>query len=157
MARFDPSTLAQSKERKGSNFAAQHSGAIVLQAWRAKHIQSKNFAVAIWQPWSTEQRVTTIVLPSSPKLTPWWCACLAHPPLYLAMPTAMAHASMRIWKREGSESTIYCRDGSCCRMRKGIIRTHPFNLGFRISFQNYRYCLVHSMSCSWCDMGCTKD
>ena len=27
-----PSTLAQSKERKGSNFAAQRSGAIVLQA-----------------------------------------------------------------------------------------------------------------------------
>ena len=29
---------AQSKERKGSNFAAQRSGAIVYQARRAKHI-----------------------------------------------------------------------------------------------------------------------
>ena len=33
---------AQAKERKGSNFAAQRSGAIVLQARRAKYIQSKN-------------------------------------------------------------------------------------------------------------------
>ena len=45
-----PSTLAQSKERKGSNFAAQRSGAIVLQDRRAKHIQSKDPAIAIWQP-----------------------------------------------------------------------------------------------------------
>ena len=42
---------AQSKERKGSNFAAQRSGAIVPQAQRAKHIRSKNMATAIWQPW----------------------------------------------------------------------------------------------------------
>ena len=41
---------AQSKERKGSNFAAQRSGAIVLQARRAKRIQPKNLAIAIWQP-----------------------------------------------------------------------------------------------------------
>ena len=41
----------QSKERMGSNFAMQRSGAIVLQARRAKHIQSKKLAVAIWQPW----------------------------------------------------------------------------------------------------------
>ena len=41
---------AQSKERKGSKFAAQHSGAKVLQAQRAKHIRSKNLAKAIWQP-----------------------------------------------------------------------------------------------------------
>ena len=40
---------AQSK-RKGSNFAAYSSGAIVLQAQRAKHIQCKNLAKAIWQP-----------------------------------------------------------------------------------------------------------
>ena len=41
---------AQSKKRKGSNFAAQRSEAIVLQAPRAKHLQSKNLAIAIWQP-----------------------------------------------------------------------------------------------------------
>ena len=41
---------AQSKERKGSNFAEQRSGAIVFQARRAKHIQSKTLAIAIWQP-----------------------------------------------------------------------------------------------------------
>ena len=40
---------AQAKQRKGSNFAAQRSQAIVLQARRAKHIQSKNLAKAIWQ------------------------------------------------------------------------------------------------------------
>ena len=61
MAKFDPflsmdcarveAVGAQSKERKGSNFEAQHSGAIVFQARRAKHIQSKNLAIAIWQPW----------------------------------------------------------------------------------------------------------
>ena len=32
----------QFKERNGSNFAAQRSGAIVLQALRAKRLQSKN-------------------------------------------------------------------------------------------------------------------
>ena len=42
---------AQSKERKGSNFAAQRSGAIVLQARRAKCIESINLAIVIWQPW----------------------------------------------------------------------------------------------------------
>ena len=41
---------AQSKERKGSNFEAQRSGAIVLQAPRAKHIRSRNLAIVIWQP-----------------------------------------------------------------------------------------------------------
>ena len=41
---------AQSKERKGSNFAAQHSAAIVPQAQRAKRIQSKSLSIAIWQP-----------------------------------------------------------------------------------------------------------
>ena len=45
-----PSTLKQSKERKGSNFATQRSGAVVLQARRAEQIQSKNLANAIWQP-----------------------------------------------------------------------------------------------------------
>ena len=44
---------AQSKERKGSNFAAQRSRAIVVQAQRAKHIRSKNLAIAIWQPWKS--------------------------------------------------------------------------------------------------------
>ena len=41
---------AQSKERKGSNFAVQRSGAIVLQAQMAVRIQSKKLAIAIWQP-----------------------------------------------------------------------------------------------------------
>ena len=45
------STMPQSKEKKGSNFAASCSRAIVLQARRAKHIGSKNLAIAIWQPW----------------------------------------------------------------------------------------------------------
>ena len=54
MAKFDPflsldCARAQSKERKGSNFAAQRSGAIVHQARRAKHLQSKKLAIAIWQ------------------------------------------------------------------------------------------------------------
>ena len=40
IAKFDFSTLAQSKERKGSNFAAQRSGAKFFQARRAKHIRS---------------------------------------------------------------------------------------------------------------------
>ena len=51
MAKFDPFLSldcagmegglgAQSKERKGSNFAAQRSGAIVLHAQRAKRLQS---------------------------------------------------------------------------------------------------------------------
>ena len=52
---------AHSKDRKESNFVAQRSGAIVLQARRAKHIQSKNLAIAIWQPWlqvgNTTQRL----------------------------------------------------------------------------------------------------
>ena len=57
-AKFDPflsldcarveSVGAQSKERKGSNFAVQRSGAIVLPVHRAKHILSKNLAIAIW-------------------------------------------------------------------------------------------------------------
>ena len=60
MAKFDPfysldcarvqAVGAQSKERKGSNFAAQRSGAIGHQARRVKTIQSKNLAIAIWQP-----------------------------------------------------------------------------------------------------------
>ena len=60
MAKFDPflsldcarveGVGAQSKERKGSNFAAQRSGAIVLQARRAEHLRFKNLAIAIWQP-----------------------------------------------------------------------------------------------------------
>ena len=60
MAKFDPilsldctrveGVGAQPKERKGSNFAAQRSRATVLEARRAKHIHSKNLAIAIWQP-----------------------------------------------------------------------------------------------------------
>ena len=41
--------MPQSKEKKGSNFAVSCSGAIVLQAQRAK---PKNMAMAIWQPLS---------------------------------------------------------------------------------------------------------
>ena len=41
---------AQLKERKGSNFAAQLSGAIVLQARKARHLQNKTLAIAIWPP-----------------------------------------------------------------------------------------------------------
>ena len=57
MAKFDPFLSldyarveglgAQSKERQESNFAAQRSRAIVLQAER---LQSKHLAIAIWQP-----------------------------------------------------------------------------------------------------------
>ena len=56
LAKFDPlslslpSALAQSKERKGSNFAAYRSRAKVLQAWRAKQLEYKSLAIAIWQP-----------------------------------------------------------------------------------------------------------
>ena len=59
MAKFDPflsldcarveGVGAQSKERKGSNFAAQRSGAIVQKPERAKHIRSKILAIALWQ------------------------------------------------------------------------------------------------------------
>ena len=44
------STPVQSKERKRSDFAAQRRRAIVPQARRAKHMQSKILAIAIWQP-----------------------------------------------------------------------------------------------------------
>ena len=54
-----PSTLAQSKERKGSNFAAQRSGAIVQKPKGPNKMLSKNPAIAIWQPWYNN-------LPSSP-------------------------------------------------------------------------------------------
>ena len=40
---------AQSKERKGSNFGAQRSGAIV-QKPESQTLRSKNLAIAIWQP-----------------------------------------------------------------------------------------------------------
>ena len=53
MAKFDPflslycagveGGRAQSKEKKGSNFAVQRSGAIVLQAQRAKGVQPENW------------------------------------------------------------------------------------------------------------------
>ena len=41
---------AQSKERKGSNFAAQRSGAIVQEPEGPNTYDSKNPAIAIWQP-----------------------------------------------------------------------------------------------------------
>ena len=41
---------AQSKERKGSNFAAQHSIAMALHPGWAKRLQFENSAIAIWQP-----------------------------------------------------------------------------------------------------------
>ena len=43
-------TLAQSKERKGSNFAAQRSGAIVQKPGGPNTYDSKNPAIAIWKP-----------------------------------------------------------------------------------------------------------
>ena len=36
------------------NFAAKRSRAIVLQAIRAKCLQSQDIAIAIWQPWLGE-------------------------------------------------------------------------------------------------------
>ena len=60
MAKFDPflsldcarveGVGAQSMERKGSNFAAQHSGAIVQKPEGPNTKDSKNLAIAIWQP-----------------------------------------------------------------------------------------------------------
>ena len=60
MAKFDPflslecarveGVGAQSKERKGSNFAAQRSGAIVQRPEGLNTYDSKNPAIAIWQP-----------------------------------------------------------------------------------------------------------
>ena len=41
---------AQSKERKGSNFAAQRSGAIVQKPKGPYTYDSINPAIAIWQP-----------------------------------------------------------------------------------------------------------
>ena len=41
---------AQSEERKGSNFAAQRSGAIVQKPEGPNTYDSKNLAIAIWQP-----------------------------------------------------------------------------------------------------------
>ena len=59
MAKFDPlgcarveGVGAQSKERKGSNFAAQRSGAIVQKPEWPNTYDSKNLAIAIWQPCS---------------------------------------------------------------------------------------------------------
>ena len=63
MAKFDPFlTLdcarvegagVQSKERKASNIAEQRSGAIVQKPGRPNTYDSKNSAIAIWQPWRT--------------------------------------------------------------------------------------------------------
>ena len=60
MAKFDPFLSldcarvegmgAQSKESKGSNFAAQRSGAIVQKPEGPNTFDSKNSAIAIWQP-----------------------------------------------------------------------------------------------------------
>ena len=62
MAKFDPvlsldcarveGVGAQSKERTGSNFAAQRSGAIVQKPEGPNTYDLKNLAIAIWQPWS---------------------------------------------------------------------------------------------------------
>ena len=62
MAKFDPflsldcarveGVGAQSKERKGSNFAAQRSVAIVQKPEGPNTYDSKNPAIAIWQPCS---------------------------------------------------------------------------------------------------------
>ena len=72
MAKFDPFLSrveglgAQSKETKGSNFAALRSGAIALQARRAKSIQSKNLAIAIWQPCLRRQVPRLVLAPRAP-------------------------------------------------------------------------------------------
>ena len=60
MAKFDPflsldcarveGVGAQSKEMKGSNFAAQRSGAIVQKPEGPNTYDSKNLAIAIWKP-----------------------------------------------------------------------------------------------------------
>ena len=50
-AKFDPFFPRIAPGWRGSNYAAQCSGAIVLQAQRAKSLRSKNLAIAIWQPW----------------------------------------------------------------------------------------------------------
>ena len=60
MAKFDPflssdcarveGVGAQSKERKGSNFVAQRSGAAVQKPKGPNTYNSKNPAIAIWQP-----------------------------------------------------------------------------------------------------------
>ena len=60
MAKFDPflsldcarveGVGAQSKERKGSNFAAQRSGAIVQKPEGLNAYNLKNLVIAIWQP-----------------------------------------------------------------------------------------------------------
>ena len=53
MAKFDPflsldcTGLAQSQERKGSNLTVYRGGAVVIEARRAKGIQSNNSDVAI--------------------------------------------------------------------------------------------------------------
>ena len=36
--------------KKGRDQHLQRSGAVVLQALKAKHVQSKDVAIAIWQP-----------------------------------------------------------------------------------------------------------
>ena len=60
MAKFDPflsldcarveGVGAPSKERKGSNFVAQRSGAIVQKPEGPNTYDFKNLAIAIWQP-----------------------------------------------------------------------------------------------------------
>ena len=68
MAKFDPflsldcarveGVGAQSKERKGSNFAAQRSGAIVQRPEGPNTYDTRNLAMAIWQPCLLEQSPT---------------------------------------------------------------------------------------------------
>ena len=96
---------AQSKERKGSNFAAQRSGAMVLQARRAKHIQSKNLAIAIWQPWSPEASAPEASVPeaSAPEASKSGARSLAiaasepgHPMMAAIAMRPMAKAGIRM-------------------------------------------------------------
>ena len=86
MAKFDPFfSLDCSRvegeggiqERKGSNFAAKRSRAIVQkpEVRRAKRISSKNLAIAIWQPWrrlneaAAQRSATAAAAAESPELS----------------------------------------------------------------------------------------
>ena len=57
-ARVEGLGRAQSKERKGSDYAAQRSGAIVQKPEGPNIYNLKNLAITIWQPWATACKST---------------------------------------------------------------------------------------------------
>ena len=73
MAKFDPFLSPRPppwrNPRKGRGKILQRNGAIVLQAQRAKQIQSKNLTLVIWQPcqiWTKQlTRLRSILQPSN--------------------------------------------------------------------------------------------